>query len=323
MEKGQVDYQYDNGASRPTKKSSSKKLWIILVVLVFLALIIATGLYVYSEFVTKKPSSDPNPAVTSIGTEKKAEVLSAEDTLKGLADTLRATGIGYGGTIQPYKVAGFEFKTSVGVETRSVTVSRSPGESATALSAARDYLKTKNYKENIVEKGIGSSSFIANYESEKAICRAEHIKAASGSNLSLDTVSLSCLDISDLKKIAESQKPFYELLKAARPDEIVLDKVAIAGNPKIDDSYVYGYKTVEQALISGADDTSNRGGTVMKAMFYQTPDGHWHYFTTTDGLVDCDLYKTDDLKRAYKAKPCLDTEDSTQYVGLTAKSTSN
>lgn len=311
MEQEQTDYQYDSGASKPVRKTSGKKIWILLAIIILLAVVLGAGYYAYSEFVAKKPTTSSNPVVAT-PTDKNAEILSAEDTLKGLADTLRATGIGYGGIVQPYKVKGFEFKTSIGVETRSVTVSRSPGESATALSAARDYLKTKKYQENIVERGIGNGSFIGHYETEKAICRAEHVKSA-GSSLPQDIVSLSCLDISDFNKLAAAQKPFYDLLKAAKPQNIDLGDVVLAGNPKQQDSQVYGYKTADQSLM---EETNSGISPVVNAMFYQTPDGYWQYFTTTDGILECDMYKTDNLKRAYKGKSCKDANDETQYVGI-------
>lgn len=43
------------------------------------------------------------------------------------------------------------------------------------------------------------------------------------------------------------------------------------------------------------------------ALFYRTsPDAKWQFFTSTQALLSCSKYDTDDLKKAYLGEPCYD-----------------
>lgn len=68
-------------------------------------------------------------------------------------------------------------------------------------------------------------------------------------------------------------------------------------NPVFKNSKIAGYRTAE---VSMGNDMSG-----FMALFYQTPDQSWHFFTGTQSVMSCSKYNTQDLKKAYAGDPCF------------------
>jgi len=83
--------------------------------------------------------------------------------------------------------------------------------------------------------------------------------------------------------------------------------------PKIAESKTAGYKTAEVGLLAEAQ----FGGAA--GLFYQTPDGMWHFFKGTQQIIPCGDYNTPDLKKAFLGSQCnvlKGTEDTLSTVTL-------
>jgi type II secretory pathway pseudopilin PulG len=75
-------------------------------------------------------------------------------------------------------------------------------------------------------------------------------------------------------------------------------------NPVSQTSGTKGYMNASASIKS--DNISDN----KKALFYQTPDSTWHFFTTTQNqdTLGCDIYNSADLINAYVGFTCLDTK---------------
>lgn len=111
-------------------------------------------------------------------------------------------------------------------------------------------------------------------------------------------ITLSCSTDEEYTKNAKIQQPFYTAMST---DKTYTADVTMLGTPKIKDSVTKNYKTAEVSIWS---DSELAGGAM--GLFYQTPDAVWHFFTGTQQELQCSLYNTPDLKKAYAGEACFD-----------------
>lgn len=82
--------------------------------------------------------------------------------------------------------------------------------------------------------------------------------------------------------------------------------------PFVAESATEGYKTAK-AVIKGGEPNQQ-----LSAIFYQTPDATWHFFTATQDqdAIKCDAYNTDDLKKAFVSFTCTTPSGAVSFVEL-------
>ncbi len=68
------------------------------------------------------------------------------------------------------------------------------------------------------------------------------------------------------------------------------------------DSATVDYKTAELSVPDAM------------ALFYRTPDGVWHFFKGTQQKLQCSMYSTSDLKKAYVGDSCYDASGADAVV---------
>ena len=80
--------------------------------------------------------------------------------------------------------------------------------------------------------------------------------------------------------------------------------VADIGSLTQKDSATANYKTAEVSISD------------QMALFYRTPDGVWHFFVTTQQEMQCSVYNTPDLKKAYLGDKCYTGSNGESTVSL-------
>lgn len=116
-------------------------------------------------------------------------------------------------------------------------------------------------------------------------------------------ISVSCSTADEYTKNAKVQQPFYTAIST---DKTYTADVTMLNTPVIKASATANYKT---AQVSIGSDTSLTSGAI--GLFYQTPDGVWHFFLGTQSELSCSRYSTVDLKKAYAGEECYDEAKKT------------
>ena len=139
------------------------------------------------------------------------------------------------------------------------------------------------------------------YESTDAICGINYYLDSAEAN---KPVFLTCALKASYEPTAQAVKPLYAVYREANKDSQYITEDSRLGSPKIEPSKNEGYKTAEAAIYGEASPTGAVG------LFYQTPDGVWHYFPGTQSVLPCSAYDTADLKKAYVGQKCYLTDDA-------------
>lgn len=143
------------------------------------------------------------------------------------------------------------------------------------------------------------------YIGDNLACSAARSDDGPAVNGDVKGIKIGCADTDNYKNISEQTKPFYELfVNSAYPDGVDKQK-NIVMNINTDNalpSKSSGYMTLS-GIVSGEGE---KNGSVS---FYQTPDEQWHFFQIVHSVVECKLYDTDEQKRAYEGRQCIDNEN--------------
>lgn len=109
---------------------------------------------------------------------------------------------------------------------------------------------------------------------------------------------VACANTKAYQDAERQLQVFYDLYAQNNPDKKAIVGITISS---LKDSLSKGYKTAEITIVK--DNTSE--GAV-NALYYQTPDGTWHYFKATLLEIYCEEYNTPDIQKAFIGKPCYD-----------------
>ena len=117
-------------------------------------------------------------------------------------------------------------------------------------------------------------------------------------DVSFPSVRLSCEDKSAYDAPAAALAPFAQaMITASKADE-----KTVLSDLVIKPSQTDGYQT---ATLNHA---SYRGVGGAAGVFYKDGDDDWLFFTSTHAAINCNLYDTVELKKAFAGKPCYDAD---------------
>lgn len=285
----------------PLKKPKKK---FGLFVLAGLLLLIAGGagsIAVYKTFfekqsavqttITPQPTEPTGTVVTasSVINDVKPLLKNPLVTIKNQNDHSAATGqddrIAYEAPF--YKPSGYEFQTFP----KTFTGIASQGErlvAETDLESVKTYLDSKGFKH---EDGDVTSYpdlvYTGSYYTETIRCNVQETHY-----ITPYQTSIGCADTSSYAESAKDIQPLYIVYKAAQKTE-----------PDI----TFYLDEIKQSVTSGyhmASIAVGGSGSGSIALFYQTPDGAWHYFRNTQQALLCSLYDTVDLRKAFLGEAC-------------------
>jgi len=111
-------------------------------------------------------------------------------------------------------------------------------------------------------------------------------------------IDITCSTQEEFVKNAKTQLPFYTAISS---DKTYTADVTVLGAPVIKDAKTTNYKTAQVGIGSQLALVGGAAG-----LFYQTPDGVWHFFVGTQSELNCSQYSTTDLKKAYLGEQCYD-----------------
>lgn len=119
-------------------------------------------------------------------------------------------------------------------------------------------------------------------------------------------ITVECARVADFDKNTKAVQSFVDLYAKSKKDTSV---DAVFGKPDIQISVTKGYKNaaLRYTTLTEVSDATT-------AMFYQTPDEAWHFFTLASSAqaVACRDYSTPELIDAFLGFSCFDSTANTQ-----------
>lgn len=305
-------------AAEKTKRRS-KPLMVLVIALIVALLGGGATLAVYKAYF-EKPTAQPATVVPSaVQTSPTPTKLTAKEIV-ALATT-KLTGSPVDSTSTPppafnapsVKVAGADFyvTTSSATEVAGVRHTIGASQSIVDVASVGKLLSDKGFTvKNFDDPNPGDTYSV--YSHADVVCSVEN--TAGSNTAAAHTVTVVCYDMVDYEALTTSLKPFATAYLAAEKAQGRGDSVRFSGKPVIKDSKTPGYKLTTIGT-SGYDGTSvNVGGFV--SLFYQTPDGVWHFFKGAQSVLNCSDYNTQDLKKAYLGEQCGDEKYNMTTVKL-------
>ena len=189
---------------------------------------------------------------------------------------------GYLFSVRPSQSSGFaSFGTS--------------GTKVTDLKTIEDSLISHGLKKTIFDPGTEISVYAAGYTSKDITCSVNDQKPYTSTEQYRSV--LGCANTRDYLANAKINQPFYDAYVADtnnNKNNLLFDVV------EINQSKTANFKIATIGV--GGSGYGSVGG--FAALFYQTPDTIWHYFTGTQSKLPCTRFDTIDLKQAYLGESC-------------------
>lgn len=303
-------YQLQSNSNNKPVKRGVRLLWVIVIAL-FVAAIAGTGaVFVYKTWFeqssTSKTAQTTTPAPVSTDSNAKTLIDGLSPQLKNTKVAVSPVENGVGATVAGTKVSvssaprhqpkGYDFFT-VPETYASVTIAAKSHDSIVDdVMTAQKYFLTKKMTldmTNIYEDGLVS----AHFHNDTAICEMNESTTPlpQGEN----QLVASCADYTSYAANAETLQPLYRAMTDSKLEHPTYGQgVLFTGS--ITDSKTNGYRI---ASVGTSNVYAAVGGSV--ALFYQTPDGAWHYlFNTQSGAQCSELNKTSDTKKAFAGVAC-------------------
>lgn len=136
----------------------------------------------------------------------------------------------------------------------------------------------------------------ATYESSNMLCMIWHVDATT-TPIGKHIASIGCADKVDYSDAAKDLDKYYT---AYANDSKKSTEELVIGFPYVEDG-ASGYKHA----VLFMKDPSLLDGKQSEGLFYKSPnDSKWHYFTNSHGILDCAVYNTAVLRKAFTNLPC-------------------
>ena len=294
-------------------KKDHKALKIIFIILLILTVL---GVADYITFLLIKPLE---PAKQLIAQQNIPQA-AAPFTAASLVTEIRAKMIGdvkietqTGGNIPyPTFVApvhqpdGYLFSVRPSQSSGFASFGTS-GTKVSDLKTIEDSLMSHNLKKTIQDPGTEISMYAANYSSKDIACSVNDQKPSTATEQYRAVIG--CANTEDYIANAKIDSSFYD---------------AYVANPKNDkNNLLFDVAAIKQSKTPnfkiatigvGGSEYGSVGG--FAALFYQTPDKIWHFFTGTQNQLPCVRFDTVDLKKAYVGESCYDAANKGATVLL-------
>lgn len=277
-----------------------------LLLLVLAALAVAAG-YLLKELQTENDTKSAQPSSVA---EKPHTPQSTDITglLTNISQDLSGGAVTHDRAAPDYTVSGYDFAARGDKEKSSGIAIEVPKETIdVTMTKAENALTAKKFSKS-AKQPTEPINGLVKYENTDTICGVSNNESEATAN-NRNSVYVDCALKNTYTETAKTQKPFYDALRASKSD----DQSRSVGYPRISDSRTRGYKTAEASIYNEA-----QGGGAM-GLFYMVPGAtKWEFFRSTQEIVPCSDYNTNDLKRAYYGERCFDigTNSDTMTVGM-------
>ena len=285
---------------QPKHTLNPKHIMIGLGLVVLAALMAVGTMLIVALMPTQRPKSTTKTS-TSTTTKVTENALTAKQTIQHVGVYFKGTEAPKTPISMPVMAPGKSFYTVVPdlapltSLAGEITLENSDAQ-LTSILKSLDYDK---FDKRVFSDGTNNTNYMAGFSRTDTICQVSVTK-------STDTKAnhwfeVSCLDMATYAEYADAQQTYASLYTPATSTATLYGFI---GKPEPSASKSAGYKLVEVPV--GTVIEQRMSATNNRAMYYQTPDGLWHYLKDrTDTIVlECEQYSTPTLKYAYLGQPC-------------------
>lgn len=287
------------------KKHAPKHLFVGLGIFVVVCIIAVAAML----FVGMLPTVTKKTATSTDTSQQKESVVSvsADTAIAHVSTYFKGNKTAKTPIDLPIKATGKDFYTIIPdiAPLKSVAGEVSPDTAEGLRTAIQSSLTKDGFTETVTKNDEKTGVYAANYTRLETTCQFA-VTPPAGTDPN-SWFEVRCLDMATYVEYATAQSPLVSLYTPLSATSV---QYAFVGKPVLKESKTSGYKTTELQVSTVIDNHTTSTGTY--ALFYQTPNGVWQYFTDRDAeLVDCSLYKSDDQLTAYEGVTCRNSKDGT------------
>lgn len=295
---------------------------LLIVVIVTFILLVVIGYVVWASLnksdtkgLSNKASD--NSSIETDGASNKADATSNE--IQGIDFGISSTASNAAGVISELEVLITD-KYSVALDVSVISEAyggpyyKIPGKVYYISSDSGSLIRiSRNNSESNFEKWktdiIPMISDITEYFTENGYTKSDSVWGSENvyasqnircgyDNNNVSPYSLSCADMSGYDRVAQKAEPFIQAyaLSGRSIEDVYFN------SPSVDETNSNGYQTAHMQ-------TGNAAG-----LFYRKEGSDWKYFVSTQSVIQCSKYNTDELKAAYKGFTCSDASGKESVV---------
>ncbi len=284
---------------KPKHSYSQKRMVLILSILVGVALL---AIILMILLATRPAAETTKQQTKESDTTNSVKALSAKETINHITAYYKGEEAVKTGITLPVKAPTSDHYTVI---PETLTLTGLAGyvdvdSSDTQRDSIEKSLDYDGYTKQVMSDGTNGGNYLADFSQKAAVCELSVDKT----DKTKHWFEIKCQDMSVYEQYAKDQEPLtsqYTALTSTSNQYAFVGKIA----PK--PSKTSGYNTTEMQVSIVVDNKMQSTGRY--AIFYQSPDGLWHYFQDHDKntLVDCAHYETTPaLRYAFTGEQCRD-----------------
>ena len=257
------------------------------------------------------PQSNSKPkANTGKDTNKTSQdtTLTAATAITHVKEYFKGTETAKSPIMRPIKAPNTNYYTVIPDVSPLVSAAGAiaPDKASAQINSIVHSLEGDSFTKTVVSDGSGTTNYQAYFIRKDVICETDLVKTQD--TKANQWIEAKCLDMSTYTTYAGSQASFANLYTPLSATSVVYGFV---GKPTVTDGSVAGYKRGQIQVSSVINDQMTTDGKY--AIYYQTPDGLWHYFADQDNKVaiECEKYTTKDLQSAFSGAACRSLKTGT------------
>lgn len=188
----------------------------------------------------------------------------------------------------------------------SVAGNVTPDKASAQLGAIIHSLIGDKFAETVVSDGTNGANYQVYFTNSNTTCELDQLNTKDvTANVWIEA---KCLDMATYTSYAVAQQPLASLYTPLSATSV---QYGFVGKPATVAGSTAGYKYTQLQVSIVIDNQMTSSGQF--ALYYQTPDGLWHYFTNQDNdvAIDCAQYSTKDLQSTYAGTACRDLRKGT------------
>ncbi len=302
-------------SDKPQHTYNPKRMIIILSVVVAASLLAVAAMLVVALMPPQQPHKPTTQTTTK--TTPVESTLTAKQTIEHIKVYFKGTATAKSPITTPVIAPGKSFYTVIPdiAPLASVAGEVIPDTSDAQLASIVKSLDYDKFTKRVFSDGTKQTNYLADFTRDDVVCQTAVTKSSDVK--ASHWFEVRCLDMSQYAEYAGAQQPLVSLYT---PTTSTATKYGFIGKPAVTASKSAGYNFTE--ITSSTVIDQRMSAVNSKSMFYQTPDGLWHYFRDhTDGIyVECEQYNTPVLKYAYYGQPCRSlAKDTVITVALPQK----
>jgi len=285
-------------ADTPKRAYHPKRFMVALGVFVSLCIIGVGAMLAFALM----PAANTKLKTTAKDTSKPSSdsTLTAATAITHVKEYFKGTEVAKSAIMRPIKAPNTSYYTVVSDIAPLVSAAGevTPDKASAQINSIVHSLDGDGFSKVVIADGSGMANYQAYFVRKDVVCEADLVKPKDIK--ANQWIEAKCLDMSTYSSYAQDQADFASIYTPLSATSVLYGFV---GKPTVTDGSVAGYKRGKIQVSSVINDQLTADGKF--AIYYQTPDGIWHYFADQDNVaIECEKYITKDQQSAYSGAPC-------------------